>query len=83
MTPDSARTFGPRWSGNWLRGDDMRLALDTGYPPERFEQNRKRMEARVKFEYEDRLPLAFCVVPRFFAPIFGMTYGDLFKDVET
>lgn len=61
----------------------MRFTLDIDYPIERFEQNRKRIEARTNFDYEDRVPVFFCVVPRFFAPIFNMTYGDLFKDAET
>ncbi len=60
-----------------------KFTLDIDYPAERFEQNRKRMEARVNFQYADRVPVGFCVVPRFFAPVFDMTYGDLFKDVET
>lgn len=61
----------------------MRFTIDIDYPMERMEANRKRMEARLEYQYFDRVPVGFCVVPRYFAPIFGMTYGDLFKDVET
>jgi len=61
----------------------VRFAIDIDYPPERFELNRRRMEARGAFRYHDRVPVAFCVVPRYFAPIFGLTYSDFFKDVET
>lgn len=61
----------------------MRYSLNIDYPTEKFEQNSKRMTARANFGYYDRVPVSFCVVPRFFAPIFGLTYGDFFKDVET
>jgi uroporphyrinogen-III decarboxylase len=61
----------------------MRFAIDIDYPAERFEQNRKRMELRQSFQYADRVPVAFCIVPRFFASIFHLTYSDFFKDAET
>ncbi len=61
----------------------MRFSLDIDYSPDRFEQNRKRMEARAAYEYADRVPVAFCVVPRYFAPVFGVRYRDLFADAET
>lgn len=61
----------------------MKFRIDIDYPFERFEQNRKRLEARTEFKYTDRVPVAFCLVQRYFAPIFGVTYGDLFEDVET
>ncbi|MHB0997968.1 MAG: uroporphyrinogen decarboxylase family protein [Armatimonadota bacterium] len=61
----------------------MKFNINIDYPLEKMELNRKRIEARGSFKYFDRTPVMFCVVPRYFAPIFGMTYGDLFSDVET
>lgn len=61
----------------------MRHTLDVDYDPARFEDSRRRMQARSEFRAHDRVPVAYCVVPRFFAPLFGMTYGDLFRDAET
>lgn len=60
----------------------MRFHLNIDYPAEKFEMNRKRMEAREHFQYVDRVPVSFCVVPRFFAPIFGLKYIDFFQDAE-
>ena len=61
----------------------MRFAIDIDYPPEKMELSGKRMEARAKFRYVDRVPVTYCVVPRFFAPLFDLRYIDFFKDVET
>ena len=61
----------------------MRFNLDINYPIEKFEQNRRRMEARLDFTYTDRVPVAFCLAPRYFTPIFGIAYKEYFKDVET
>ena len=60
----------------------MRFSIDIDYSLEKMEANRLRIEARASFQYADRVPVAFCLVPRYFAPIFDVTYGDLFKDVE-
>lgn len=61
----------------------MRFHLDIDYPPEMRERSRLRLEARANFEYVDRVPVAFCLVPRYFAPIFGLDYKEFFKDAET
>lgn len=61
----------------------MRFELDIDYPLEKLEASRRRMEARARFRYVDRVPVAYCVVPRFFAPLFGLKYIDFFTDVET
>ncbi len=61
----------------------MRFELDIDYPVEKMEQSRKRIETWVKFRYVDRVPVQYCVVPRYFAPIFNLRYIDFFKDVET
>jgi hypothetical protein len=61
----------------------MRFRLDIDYPVEKMEQSARRMQARSRFEVADRVPVGFCVVPRFFAPVFGLTYRDFFLDAET
>jgi uroporphyrinogen-III decarboxylase len=61
----------------------MRHTLTIDYPTERFEQNRRRLEARGAFRIADRVPVGFCVVPRYFAPLLGMPYSELFRDAET
>jgi len=47
------------------------------------ESNRLRMEARYRFACTDRVPVGFCLVPRYFAPLFGLPYGEFFRDAET
>ena len=61
----------------------MRFELDIDYEPEKMELSRKRMAARADFCYVDRVPVLYCVVPRYFAPLFALRYIDFFKDVET
>jgi MFS superfamily sulfate permease-like transporter len=45
--------------------------------------SRKRMEAWNRFRYEDRVPVNYCLVARYFVPLFGLRYIDFFKDAET
>ena len=61
----------------------MRFELNIDYPLDKMERSRTRMDARQKFQYVDRVPVNYCIVPRFFAPLFGLRYIDFFKDVET
>jgi len=61
----------------------VRFRLNIDYPPEKMELSRKRMEARKRFAYVDRVPVGFCLVPRYSAPLFGINYQEFFKDVET
>jgi uroporphyrinogen decarboxylase len=61
----------------------MRHVLDIDYPPEKMAAGRQRMEARQRRATVDRVPVGFCAVPRFFAPLFGLPYQDFFKDAET
>jgi len=61
----------------------LRHAVEIDYPLERMEANRRRMEERGEFRVADRAPVAFCVVPRYFAPLFGLRYRDFFSDPET
>jgi len=60
----------------------MRFHVDIEYPLEQMEQNRARMEARGRFAYADRVPVGFCLVPRYFAPLFGLRYCDFFESAE-
>lgn len=60
----------------------MRHTLAIDYPLERAEANRRRMEARMRFEIVDRVPVGFCVTPRYFAPLFDIPYSEIFRDVE-
>ena len=61
----------------------MRFEINVDHPPHKMELSRRRMEARSSFRYVDRVPLNYCVVARYFAPLFGLPYLDYFKDVET
>lgn len=59
-----------------------RFSLAINYPLEKAEASRRRMEARVRFAIADRVPVGFCVVPRFFTPLFDLPYCEMFRDVE-
>ncbi len=61
----------------------MRFSLDIDYPVKRMAQNRRRMEARHAFRRADRVPVGFCLVPRYFTPLFDIPYCEIFRDVET
>ncbi len=60
----------------------MRFELSIDYPVEKMEQSRRRMEARSRFAHADRTPVGFCVVPRYFAPIFGIPYSTIFQNAR-
>lgn len=61
----------------------MQFSIDIDCPTYKMAANRRRMEARQDFQYVDRAPVGFCVVPRFFAPHFGLRYLDFFADAKT
>ena len=61
----------------------MRFELEIDYPEERMALNRQRMEAYSRLGYVDRVPVGFCLVTRFFTPLFGIPYKEFFSDVET
>jgi len=61
----------------------MRFSIDIDYPAERFEANARRMAARGCFDYHDRVPVSFCLAPRYFAPLFDLPYHEFFKDPDT
>jgi hypothetical protein len=59
-----------------------RFRLDIDYPVEKMEQSRRRNEAAATFGYTDRVPVGFCLVPRYFTPVFGIPYSAIFASVE-
>src|SRR5271157_3001349 len=61
----------------------MRFELNIDYPVEKMALSRKRVDARNHFGAVDRVPVNYCIVARYFAPIFGLRYIDFFKDAET
>jgi hypothetical protein len=60
----------------------MRFELNIDYPVEKMEQNRRRMEASASFKYVDRVPVGFCLAPRYFTPIFAIPYSAIFASAE-
>lgn len=60
----------------------MRYELSIDYPVEKMEQSRRRMEASGTFGYADRVPVGFCLVPRYFTPIFGIPYRTIFDSAD-
>jgi hypothetical protein len=60
----------------------MRFVLDIDYPVEKMERSRRRMEAGAAFRYVDRVSVGFCLVPRYFTPIFGLPYRAIFASAE-
>ena len=46
-------------------------------------ENRRRFAARKNFSYHDRVPVLYCLEPRYFAPIAGVSYRDFCSDSET
>jgi uroporphyrinogen-III decarboxylase len=61
----------------------MRFDINIDYPVEKMALSRRRLEARPHFRYVDRVPVNYCIVPRYFAPVFKLRYIDFFKNVET
>lgn len=62
----------------------MRFTVDIDYPAEKMEASRRRMEARGRYEYVDRVPVGFCLEPRYFAPVHGIPLSEFYStDAET
>lgn len=61
---------------------EVRHVLNIEYPVEKMEQSRRRMEARGRFQYVDRVPVGFCLVARYFAPLFDIPYCAFFASPE-
>ena len=60
-----------------------RFEIDIDYPVEKMQLSRKRCQAWADFGYVDRVPVGFCLVPRYFADRLGLTYSEFFKDAQT
>ena len=60
-----------------------RVELNIDYPFEQIKLNKKRMQAWNQFQYVDRVPVGFCLEPRYFTPIFGVDYKEIFKDAQS
>jgi len=61
----------------------VRFSIDIEYPLEEMEASRRRLEAWTRFAYVDRVPIMYCLEPRYFTPLFGLDYQEFFRDVET
>jgi hypothetical protein len=60
----------------------VRFTLDIDYPVEKMEASRARMDARGEFKYVDRVPVGFCLVPRYFTPLFDIPYNAIFENAK-
>ncbi|MDD5708296.1 MAG: uroporphyrinogen decarboxylase family protein [Kiritimatiellae bacterium] len=58
----------------------MKFDLTIDYPVEKLERNRQRMEARAQYRYTDRVPITYCLVPRYFTPLFNIPYKAIFEN---
>ena len=62
----------------------MKTRIDINYSVKQIEENARRMQACIPGQrFYDRVPVTFCIVPRFFTPIFGIEYNEIFKDAKT
>ena len=61
----------------------MKYSVSIDYPLEVMEANKKRMSCWPSYKYADRVPVQFCLEPRYFTPIFDLEYNEIFKDPET
>jgi hypothetical protein len=58
------------------------LDIDIDYPVEKMDASRARMGARSEFDYVDRVPVGFCLAPRYFTPLFDIPYSAIFESAE-
>ena len=62
----------------------MKTRIDIDYSTKQIAENAKRMRSCAPGKkYCGRVPVTFCVVPRFFTPLFGIEYNEIFKDAKT
>jgi hypothetical protein len=47
----------------------MRFELNIDYHVEKMAMSRRRLEARPRFTYADRVPVMYCLAPRYFTPL--------------
>lgn len=60
----------------------MRFNLDIEYSAAQMQSNRERLTARADFRYVDRVPVGFCLVPRYFTPLFDIPYSAVFQNAQ-
>ncbi len=60
-----------------------KFGVKIDYSLEKMELSRRRLEARNKFRYIDRVPIQYGIWGRYFVPLFHLRYIDFFKDVQT
>jgi uroporphyrinogen-III decarboxylase len=60
----------------------MKYEINVRYPSDEMEKSRKRLEAYGNWTHHDRVPVSFCIVPRYFAKAMGVTYSDIFKSAD-
>ena len=60
----------------------VRFDISIDCPAARMEASRERMDAWRAFQYVDRVPVGFCLVPRYFTPIFGIPYSAIFENAQ-
>ena len=61
----------------------MRFDIAIDYPLEEMDKSWKRMEDYEAFRQVERVPVGFCLAPRFFMPLLKVPYQTLFADAET
>ena len=59
--------------------------LHVDYPAEKISRSKAHIEAHRPGRpvQGDRVPVNFCLVPRFFAPIFDIDYEEIYRDAKT
>ncbi len=57
----------------------MKHSIQIDFPIDEMERRQNRLDARLRFDTIDRTPVGFCLVARFFTPIFGINYQEFFK----
>jgi len=60
----------------------MRYEIKVNYPVDEIDKSRKRLESCANGTRYDRVPVSFCIVPRYFAKAMGVTYSDIFRDAD-
>ena len=60
----------------------MRMDINIDYPVEEMEKSSARIGAFRSFSRPDRVPVNFCVVPRYFTKQLGIQYSDIFKSPQ-
>jgi len=60
----------------------MRYEMDIRYSIDEMEKSNRRMTAYNGFQRLDRIPVSFCIVPRYFTRALDIRYNEFFKSAE-